>query len=307
MSNDFYTVRINTIRGNEIIPFDLYIQVGAKLIHYTRAKDEVEENRLKTLKKHGLKKLYIRPEHEQDYLNYLENGIKSLNNKQVHIDDRGSRANDTLLVSVENAEKNLDTEAGYNDQRKQLEMISQFIGGERHAIKSMLSAAGISPDVHQHSATVSGLCIAVANKVGGFQKDEVTELAYAALLHDIGKTRLKFDYNKPFDQLTSDQQRQYKLHPEDGVNILSGKAFISPRILGLIASHEEYGAGRGYPEKKDVFKMDMSYQILSLSNKFDRFCMEKNLQPFHAVDPFFELYPNDFDESLVTTLASVLT
>lgn len=307
MSNDFYTVRINTIRGNEKTPFDLYIQVGAKHIHYTRANDEVEENRLKTLKKHGLKKLYIRPEHEQDYLNYLESGIKSLNNKQVHIDDRSSRANDTLLVSVENAEKNLDTEAGYNDQRKQLEMISQFIGGERHAIKGMLSAAGISPDVHQHSATVAGLCIALANKVGGFQKDEVTELAYAALLHDIGKTRLKFDYNKPFDQLTSDQQRQYKLHPEDGVNMLSGKAFISPRILGLIVSHEEYGAGRGYPEKKDVFKLDMSYQILSLANKFDRFCMDRNLQPFNAVDPFFELYPNDFDESLVTTLASVLT
>lgn len=307
MSNDYYTVRINTIRGNEPIPFDLYIQVGPKFIHYTRAKDDVEENRLKTLRKHGLKKLFIRPEHEQDYLNYLEVGIKTLSNKAVTIEDRGARANDSLLVSVENAEKNLESEAGYNDQRKQLELISQFIGGERHAIKNMLSAAGISPDVHQHSATVAGLCIAIANKVGGFQKDEITELAYAALLHDIGKTRLKFDYNVPFENLSSDQQRQYKLHPEDGVNMLSGKPFISPRILGLIASHEELGSGRGYPEKKDVFKMDLTYQILTLANRFDRFCMDRNLQPFHAVDPFFELYPNDFDQNLVTTLASVLT
>lgn len=307
MSKDYYSIRINTIRGNETIPFDLFVPVGAKYIHYTRAMDEVEDNRLKTLKKHGLKKLFILPEHEQKYLNYLEEGITSLTNKAVHIDDRASRANDTLLVSFENAERNLETETGYNNQRKQLEQISRFVGEERQAIKSMLASAGLSLDNSQHSATVSGLCLAIANKVGGLEKDELTELAYAALLHDIGKQRLKFNHNMPFESMTPDQQKQYKNHPEDAVGMLSGKPFISPRILGLIAAHEEYGEGRGYPEKKNLFKMDLSYQILSLSNKFDRFCTDQNLQPFNAVDPFFELHANNYDENLIATLAAVLT
>lgn len=307
MSNDFYSVRINTIRGNEKIPFDLFIQVGAKFIHYTRATDEVEENRLKTLKKHGLKKLYIPSEHERIYLSYLEEGISSLTNKEVSIDERAGRANDTLLVSVENAEKNLETETGYNNQKEQIEKISQFIGQERQAIKSMLASAGLSVDINQHSASVSGLCLAIAGKMEILSKDELTELAYAALLHDIGKTRLKFDYNIPFEELTPSQQKQYRQHPEDGVAMLSGKKFISPRILGLIASHEEFGEGRGYPEKKNLFKLDLSYQILSLTNKFDRFCTVRNLAPFNAVDPFFEIHGNDYDENLIATLASVLT
>jgi len=307
MSKDFYSVRINTIRGNEKIPFDLFIQVGVKFIHYTRASDEVEENRLKTLKKHGLKKLYIPPEHEGIYLSYLEEGIHALTNKTVNIEERAGRANDTLLVSVENAEKNLETETGYNNQRKQIEKITQFIGEERQAIKSMLASAGLSVDINQHSATVSGLCLAVASKMEILSQDELTELAYAALLHDIGKTRLKFDYNVPFEQLTPSQQKQYKQHPEDGVGMLSGKKLISPRILGLIAAHEEYGEGRGYPEKKNLFKMDPAYQILSLANKFDRFCTVKNLAQFSAVDPFFELHGNDYDENMIATLAAVLT
>lgn len=307
MSKDYYSVRINTIRGDEKVPFDLYIQVGVRFIHYTRASDEVEENRLKTLKKHGLKKLYISPEHEHLYLSYLEEGIASLTNKNVNIDDRAGRANDTLLVAVENAEKNLETETGYNNQKEQLEKITQFICEERQAIKTMLASAGISVDINQHSATVTSLCLAMANKLETISKEEMAELAYAALLHDIGKTRLKFDYNVPFDQLTPAQQKEYKQHPEDGVGMLSGKKFISPRILGLIAAHEEYGEGRGYPEKKNLFKMDPAYQVLSIANKFDRFCSETGLEAFKAVDPFYEKYGNDYDENLIATLASVLT
>jgi HD-GYP domain-containing protein (c-di-GMP phosphodiesterase class II) len=307
MSKDYYSIRVNTIRGNDVVPFDLFIQVGPKFIHYTRAHDEVEEKRLKTLKNHGLKKLFILPEHESIYLFYLEEGIKSLTNREVNITERASRANDTMLVSVENAEKNLETETGYNNQRKQLELIGQFIGDEREAIKNILSSAGVSLDNNQHSATVSSLCLAIASKLEVLNRDEMAELAYAALLHDIGKNRLKFDHNIPFDKLTPDQKKHYKQHPADGVNMLAGKPFISPRILGLIASHEEYGEGRGYPEKKNMFKMDPSYQILSLANKFDRFCQEKNLAPFNAVDPFFEIHANHYDETLIATLASVLT
>jgi putative nucleotidyltransferase with HDIG domain len=307
MSKDYYSIRINTIRGSEPVPFDLYVPVGAKYVHYTHAHDDVEEERLKTLKKHGLKKFFILSADEQKYLKYLEDGLNGLSNKDVNINDRASRANDTLLISVENAERNLETEFGYNNQRMQLEKISKFVGEERQAIKSMLASAGLSMDTTQHSATVTGLSLAIANKLGGLTKEEMTELAYGALLHDIGKQRLKFDYNIPFDKLTPDQKTQYKAHPLEGVALLSGKPFISPRILGLIASHEEYGEGRGYPEKKNLNKMDISYQILSLANKFDRFCTDKNLEPNKAVDPFFDQYISHYDENLIAILGTVLS
>ncbi len=307
MSKELYTIRLNTIRGNEEIPFDLYVAVGQRLVHYTRARDEMEDDRLRGLKKHGVKKLFIRPEDETAYLKYLELGIESLSNKSVSVEDRAARASSTLIVSVENAERNLDTEVGYESQLRQLEHISGFIGEDRKAIKSMLLASGLSKDTNQHSATVCSLAIAVATKLDGFDKNSLTELAYAALLHDIGKARLKFDYNRPYEELTKDQQRQYQQHPADGVGLLSGKPFISPRILGLIASHEEYGEGRGYPEKKNLFQLDLSYQVISLTNKFDRFCTVKNLQPFQAMDPFFEQHAAFYDENLIATLATILT
>lgn len=307
MDKEYYTVRINTIRANEKVPFDLFIKLGNRIIHYIHAHDELEVYRVKNLKKHGLKKLFILLDHEPLYLSYLEEGLGTLTNKNLNIEDRGALAHETMLNSVENAEKNLNTETGYQSQKKQIEQITTFIGDERQAIKSILSSAGITPDSDQHSATVASLSIAVAKKLGTLSQEEMTELAYAAMLHDIGKTRLKFDHNAPFASLTQEQQRQYKNHPRDGVDLLSSKSFISPRILGLIAAHEEYGEGRGYPEKKFLSTMELPYQILSLTNKFDKLCRDKQMKPFEAMDVFFEEYGNYYEENLISVLATVLT
>ncbi len=307
MKKDFYSIRINTLRGDDPVPFDTYVLVGERFIHYTRINDEMEGKRLKNLKKKGVKKLFINPSDEDLYLSYLELGLSSLSNNNVSVEDRASLAHDTMVTSVENAEKNLETESGYNSQKRQLEEVSKFIGSDRGPIKSMLTAAGISFDNNQHSATVASLCLALATKLGRLMSDEITELGFAALLHDIGKSRLKFDQSIPVAKMTAEQLKQYKNHPQDGVSMLSGKPFISPRILGLIASHEEYGIGRGFPDKKNLFKMDLSYQILSMVNKFDHFCMENSLLPQQAIDPFFEKYGDHFSEELVSTFATILT
>jgi len=89
--------------------------------------------------------------------------------------------------------------------------------------------------------------------------------------------------------------------------MLAGKAYISPRILGLILSHEELGEGRGFPDKKNLFSLPPSYQILSLANQFDHFATEKRLPLTSAIDPFFDEFGKHFDENLITILASILT
>lgn len=307
MANQFFPVRLNTLRSNDLVSFDVYVKVGERYIHYIRLMDEMEGARLRSLKSKGVRKLFIRPEHEDAYLKYLEEGLNTLTDKKTDVAERSSRANDTLVIAAENAEKTLESEAGYNGQKVQFEKIAEFLSSDKNALKGVLNAAGISGDTNQHAATVSSLSIALAQKVGMTDQNEIFELGLAALLHDIGKSRLKFDPMKPTSELTPDELKQYKNHPRDGADMLAGKPFISPRILGLIASHEERGEMRGYPEKNNLFKMDLSYQILSLTNQFDHFSWEKKILPSMAIDPFFEAFGKDYNEDLIMNLATVLT
>ena len=307
MSNDFLPVRLNTIRADEAVSFDVYVKVGGRYCHYTRARDEMEGQRLKNLRAKGVRKFFIQPKDEDNYLKYLELGLNVLNDQTKDINERGALAHDSLVTSAENAERNLETEQGYDGQKKQFEKITEFLLSDKNALKGMLNSAGISTDVHHHCATVSSLALAVAAKMEITDQKEIFELGIAALLHDIGKNRLKFNSMKPFEEFTADEMRQYKNHPQDGADMLAGKEYISPRILGLISAHEERGVGRGFPNKEDLFKKPLPYQILSMVNQFDHFATEKNILPAKAIDPFFEKFGKDYDENLITVMATVLT
>jgi HD-GYP domain-containing protein (c-di-GMP phosphodiesterase class II) len=304
---NFYPIRINTLRDDEAVNFDVYIKVGAKYIHYIRTQDEMEAERLKNLKSKGIRKLYILPNHEDSYLLYLDRGIESLADTSKDIKTRAAFAHDTMITAAENAEKNLETQEGFDTQKKHFDLITDFILSERNAIKNMLASAGIAVDNNHHSANVSSLALALASKSGITDKTEIFELGTAALLHDLGKNRLKFDYQRPFNLYTADEKKSYKNHPQDGADMLAGKPYISPRILGLIAAHEEYGIGKGYPEKKNLFTLPIPYQILSLVNRFDHLGAELKLEPFKAMDAFFERHSEDYDENLISTLATILT
>lgn len=305
--SEFFPVRLNTIRANDRVPFDIFVKLAHRFVHYSAGGDEVEGERLKNLKKHGVRKLFIRPEHETLYLQYLEDGLDNLSNENLNLSERSAFAHDSLLSSAENAERNLESEEKFNGQRRQFDKIAEFLSSERKALKEILGISGLSQDLNEHSAVVSSLAVAIATKSGMDNKKEIFELGMAGLLHDIGKTRLKFDHLKPESEMTQNELRQYRNHPQDGVDMLAGKAYVSPRILKLIVSHEERGRGRGYPNKIDLFKEELPFQILSMVNCFDHFSRQNRIPSVEAIDPFFEKYGQDYDEELITVLGTVLT
>lgn len=306
MSN-FYPVRLNTLRKDEKLAFDVYVSVGAKYVQYIHADDVFEGERIDKLKNKGVRKLFIPTEQEKNYLDYLEAALDALAQKTTSIEDRTKLAHDSLVTAAENAVKNLETEEGFNQQQRQLAKISDFIGSDRKVIKAIMENLNTELDNNQHAANVSSLCMSVAQKFGITDKTELAELGIAALVHDVGKERFKENYDALGDKMTPQQLQKYRAHVYDGVSALEGKPFISPRILGMVAAHEELGRGRGYPEKKDIFKLPESYQILIMCNRFDHFRTHQQMPSMQAIDAFFEKHANDFSDEMVTILASVLT
>jgi HD-GYP domain-containing protein (c-di-GMP phosphodiesterase class II) len=306
MNEAFYPIRLNTLRSNERVSFDVYLKLGAKYLHYTHCQDEMEGPRLKNLKSKGVRKLFIKAEDENTYLSYLEQGLNDLGDSSKDLNDRGAMAHDVMVLAAESAQKNIETEAGFNSQKLQFEKISEFILSDKNALKSMLTSAGISLDKDHHAANVSSLALGVAAKMGVTDKLEIFELGTAALLHDIGKSRSKFDPMKSRENMDPEELKDFKNHPQDGADMLAGKPYISPRVLGLILSHEEFGEGRGFPEKKNVFKLPLIYQILNTVNQFDHFASENKIELHLALEPFTQKFGKDFDYKIVNVLTKVL-
>ncbi|MET3414855.1 HD domain-containing phosphohydrolase [Methylobacterium sp. 1030] len=99
---------------------------------------------------------------------------------------------------------------------------------------------------HRHCLIVTGLAAAFATKLGFVDLDSY-RLTKAALLHDVGKTRISAAIlNKP-GRLTDEQMAVMRTHAALGYDMLVDSGF-SPEMLQVVRSHHEMLDGSGYPD-----------------------------------------------------------
>ncbi|MGU3421786.1 HD-GYP domain-containing protein [Methylobacterium sp. D54C] len=99
---------------------------------------------------------------------------------------------------------------------------------------------------HRHCLIVTGLAAAFATKLGFTDLDSY-RLTKAALLHDVGKTRISAAIlNKP-GRLTDEEMAVMRTHAALGYDMLVDGGF-SPEMLQVVRSHHEMLDGSGYPD-----------------------------------------------------------
>ena len=303
---DHIPIRLNTLRPNSQIFFDVYIHIAGKHLHYIKKADIFDSARLENLKKKGVKKLFVRTDEEDNYLKYLDMCLTVLSDPNFKMNEKAIISYDALVTDAENAERNLETEQGYKAVRARVGKIIDFLGSEKGTLKSILDSAGVALDDHQHGANVASLSTALALRIGGISPREVGDLSLAALLHDIGKPKLGFTGSVDITKLDAQQKKDYKKHPEKGLEMLSAKKYVTPLILRLVAEHEELMDGKGYPERKNLGSLPITTQILSLCNHFDTYSMATQKPPTEAMKTFFQEKGELFDLEHVTKLGDLL-
>lgn len=305
----YIPVHLNTLRAGKSIPFDVHLRLTEKkdhFVHYFTKVDGLDQDRVEKLKAKGVKKVYIVEADEEAYLGYLDQSLSDLQSNTISTTEKAALTKDTLNTQAENAERNLESEKGFNRMQGQMNKIAEFFTSEKGALQKILASTGIAADNNQHSANVASLALGIAALSGLNNPKDLLDLGVASLVHDIGLKKMGFPPNVTRETLSGDAQKRYLSHPGESVAILGGKPFITPRILSLIADHEEFGEGRGYPEKKRIEKLQPLSQILNLANAFDKYCIIQNKTPKEAIDPFFEKYSEFFVLDHLSVLAAVI-
>lgn len=99
---------------------------------------------------------------------------------------------------------------------------------------------------HQHCLLVAGLAAGFARHLG-MRDADCHELTQAALLHDLGKSRIPLTVlNKP-GRLDEDETAVMRTHPSIGYDMLKDGDHPAA-MLGVVRSHHEALDGSGYPD-----------------------------------------------------------
>ncbi len=146
----------------------------------------------------------------------------------------------------------------------------------------------ISPKytTHEHSTNVAFFAAIVANKLR-FRDEKSIALIYAALVHDIGKLRIKSEILEKPSSLEEYEFENVKQHSTMGCEILRKNGITSQSVLHGVQFHHERMDGSGYPDQIKGRKIPMIARIIGMCDVFDALTTQrtfrKNYSSFQAM------------------------
>jgi hypothetical protein len=156
------------------------------------------------------------------------------------------------------------------------------------------------PEKKGHSRRVARYANAIGKGLG-LSEEELKQLYYASLLHDIGL--LKFDLSEYWGM------KKFELHPTVGYEMVRPIS-LWKEVAPLILSHHERYDGKGYPHGKAGEEIPLGARIISVASTFDVLTSEHSYKkPLSFNDAVKEIEANSgtqFDPRVVEALRSSL-
>lgn len=127
-----------------------------------------------------------------------------------------------------------------------------------------------------HSRRVTELTWKIAKKFG-VPKEDLTQIRYGALLHDIGKMGIPDDILHKPGPLTDEEKKIVQKHPILAYNLLKQISFLQTALEIPYCHHEKWD-GTGYPQKLKGEEIPLSARIFAVADVFDAITSDRPYQ-----------------------------
>ena len=160
------------------------------------------------------------------------------------------------------------------------------------ALAQIPEVAGLAP--RGHSTRTADLAVAVARELG-LHPDEVTELEYAALVHDIGRITLNEPAILRAGYTDEDIARW-------GAQIVAEAPHLE-RVAESVS--QQYRPYRQAGQERDP-NVPVASKVIKVASAFDRARFELKLAPIDALEQVHRGSTYDFDPEVTASLRRVL-
>ena len=135
---------------------------------------------------------------------------------------------------------------------------------ETHAlIRALADSDG---ETYAHSLQVAATATAVARRLG-LRGEELIDIEFGALLHDIGKLCLPRGILSKPGRLTDAERDLIRMHPEWGASLVESIPGLE-RVAAIVRFHHERPDGRGYPRGLDHGDIPRAARIVSVCDAY---------------------------------------
>jgi len=154
-------------------------------------------------------------------------------------------------------------------------------------VSSLASTAeNRDPYTAGHQQRVDRLACAIAKKLN-LPLEQIEGLHIAALLHDIGKITLPFEYLAKPTSLSKEERAIIKRHPDVGYAILKTIHFPWP-VAEIVYQHHEHLDGTGYPRGLKDEEILLEAKILTVADVVEAMSSHRPYRPALGIEKALE-------------------
>ncbi|SON47996.1 HD-GYP domain-containing protein [Vibrio tapetis] len=141
--------------------------------------------------------------------------------------------------------------------------------GDNSVTLHLMSSKSKFQDIYFHSLNVAVIAMMIS-KSKGYSAEQIKEVAFAALFHDMGKVRVPVAILNKKSKYTQPEENYYRLHTKYGVELADRIEDFSDSAKKVIVQHHELLDGSGFPN--GIKEIDPYAQIVGLANAYDGLC-----------------------------------
>lgn len=287
-TNKFIPIYLDSLKLDSVLNFDLYVKLDGLLTLYRSADLPFTERTKLKLMDNGVNILYIDGSSKGEFQKYLEANLSEiLVDPEIPQPRKAGILYETSKSLIEEVFSNPTFSDNIRRSEKLVNSTISYLLQGRDAFINLLRITSYNYSIYSHSVNVCAYSLALGQRLGVTSQKEQHELGIAALLHDVGKSRVSERILNKTGALSPREFEIMKRHPRWGVEILRETSQI-PEISYLpVLQHHERDGGIGYPDKIGLEDMHLYSRIIAVVDCFDAMTTQRVYQ--NAMESFAAL------------------
>jgi HD-GYP domain-containing protein (c-di-GMP phosphodiesterase class II) len=246
----YLPVNVEMLRRMRVAAVDVFVQRDARRAPtlYCRAGLPLENQQLFGLGEAGIQEVFVRTSECHDFGAHLLETVDSLlKHEAIPATERFAALQLAMATEIEHAVRLIDCSKFVALSGKVGREIATLVASSNMLPHEMFRIARHDFNTFTHVTNVAGYSVLLAQLLGIRNKQELEEIAVAAMLHDVGKRFIPNSILMKPGRLDPAERQIIETHPTRGYEDLCDRPELNFAQLMMVYQHHERIDGGGYP------------------------------------------------------------